>query len=126
MNLKFFILILFSFFIFSIVCSAQREKSDRQSEIPNRFKDLPKKELTNKIIISNNTGYSMNFSVSADNVNWKAKSLQTGYMLTYTTEGINIRIQTEARLVEYRLISGNSYSIAWNKDKKIWDIFRDP
>jgi hypothetical protein len=131
MKLQLLKLVLFLFFISAPPCFGQdrqyssgREKENR--ELPDRFKGLEKKELKNKVVINNNTGFNIKFSTGVDNVNWEAASIQNGYMLTYTTKGFYIKLQTGIKEVKYYLKSGYSYSITLNKDKNIWDIFLDP
>jgi len=121
MKPNFCILILLFFCFLAEVCIAQ------QGMLPQRMVSSGRMgNLNGLIVITNNTGGAKIYANSNDNINWNAQNLASGYRHIYQIQSLLVRIISNSGKVQYRLQAGSSYSISWNQDKGIWDIYRDP
>jgi hypothetical protein len=83
-----------------------------------------------EILVINDTGIAVRFQLSCDDEDdestWEVFSLAAAHNATYNCGSdprVWIRISTEQRRVQYKLETNRRYRIAWNAEKKLWDIF---
>lgn len=121
MKFSFYILILLSSCFSSELCFAQ------QGMLPKRVINSGKMQnLDGLIVINNNSGGNKIYAISGDNINWNPQNLASGYRHIYQIQNLLVRIISNSGRVQYNLQAGNSYTISWNQERGIWDIYRDP
>lgn len=75
------------------------------------------------IKLTNDYAKDISILLSDNGTSWDTTKIPGSAILSYTSSVKYIKIFTSARnSVFYKLTSGNSYYIYWNKDKNRWDV----
>jgi hypothetical protein len=84
--------------------------------------------LDNRIFITNKASKRLHFNVRPNNGRWSSYYLDSGKGMEIKcnkceTDSFEFEMKTEARVVRYKLPNASKYKLAWNKNKKLWDLF---
>ncbi len=76
-----------------------------------------------EVYIFNSTQRSLVIGLRPADGGWASFTLQPNTGYNYTRAHV-VRINTEGRSVEYSMEEKQRYYLAWNEEKRLWDIFR--